>query len=317
MKKIYLLFAICISTLSCTKDEEPAEKAFVPDPTIISEYHELNNDGNIRYKYSFDNNGRILAFIDFLNDQTKYTYNFDLNNRLINISKYNSDGDVLESTDIIYNSDGKVLGIGDNSYSYNPNMADFLSIDGFIFPEATSNFYVLDNSYQEFVGEDDTEITFYYYIEDLDGNITKKCQYEIYSYHESEEIPSGSCWYGNATNWNYSNDLLLSIVPADRGNYFGYDSTTNPLFQGTTNLSFIAPFFDYYYLKYYFNNNLMSINNVNIEETEREDPYHHEYVYEFNELNLPISRTRQNYYHGDKEGELIDAKYYYQTDVIP
>lgn len=321
MKKLHLLFAVLFLIISCSKTDIKSEETFVPDPTIISEYHELDFNGDIRLKYLFDDNGRIKELIDISNNNIKYKYDFDSNNKLINISKYNEAGNVLTNTDIIYNTEGKIINFGDRTFSYNPDMTNYVSHEDFQFLEGSNNFYIEDNTYYnsgepkydpEFDEYSEQEITFKYYLENSDGLITSWCdQYEVFINYENELL-SASNWKASFrvyTNNNFSEEILRN---GESENHFNHDSSINSLFQGKTNLIYLSPILNSYQIDI-----LLSINNVIIQEPSSDDPEHDEYIYEFNDNDLPTSKTRQAFFQGNLESEYLYASYYYQGDVVP
>ena len=324
MKKIYLLFAICIFTFSCTKDEEPAEKAFVPDPTIISEYHLLYGNEEAQAKYIFDEYGRFSKYIDI--DDVSVSFEYDTNNRIINIIKTDLQDNSTEAFALGYDSDNRILSFGDRTFTYYPD----------------NHYYIEDSSYRssEWSNTDPnilfTEESMLKYSADANGIITSFCRTQVDSKTFLDtnitEIEGEWCSDGSYTLYY---DANVKSRDSGHGYDFRYNDDVNPLYFPDSNLSGLLVLFEYdellenknlYGLGYKGVENLFVIASQNnlIESGEFCSnsngcgPESNNYTYEFNGLNLPSQSTSQYYYVGSPEGTpYVNAKYYYQGDVIP
>ena len=278
------------------------------DPLIIAEYHSLDIlSGEISHKYRFDSNGRISQVVN-VNDNTIHTYNFDSENRLIKITENDSENMPLGSTEISYTSEGKILSVGERTFSYNPDLTNYVPVDGYTLPTNGNSFYIDDTSYYS----TSLDIGFKYLVEDMTGQVFDICnQYSIN--FESSNIIFEGCF--SDQHWYFSNNLLSYYGSFDSPKNPEYDTLINPLFQGSTNFANIVPFYNDYIL---FNKNFFSINNrIGLYYSIGEDPEHTEYVYDFNTLGLPVQSTVQYYFFAALENEYLYSKYYYQGDTIP
>ena len=98
---------------------------------------------------------------------------------------------------------------------------------------------------------------------------------------------------------------------------YTYLETSNPLYQQQTNLANIIPFLSSHpNQNIIFNTHLISLNN-RLRDNTIENAESGEYIYEYNELDLPISSIRQNYFYDALESETQYGNYYYQGDEIP
>lgn len=286
------------------------------DPLVITEYHRLDFSGEVRYKYSFDSNGRIAKVVNLLDSNTSYTSNFDSENRLINITISDSENTPIESIDISYTTESKIQSVGDRTFSYNPDILNYVPVNGYTLPVNGNNFYIDDTSY--YAGPEPTleipeqEFSFGYYVEDMNGQVTYACTDHQVIRNLSDEL--NTYCYSHIL-WHFSNNLLESYGTYDSPSYPEYDMLTNPLFQGSTNIVNIAPFLSQYSLL--LNKNFFSINNRNGIPAFGENPESIEFTYEFNALGLPTESTAQNYFLGVLESESLYSKYYYQGDEIP
>ncbi len=302
---------------------DPTETLIEFDPLIISEYHLITPDsGSITYRYVFDSNGRISKLINLIEIDNNYSYSFNSNNLLSNISKIDSDDNIVESIDIIYNSENKIISIGNRTFTYNPDLINYVPIPGYAFPFSIENFYIEDTTYyispEPPVGYEQ-EITFDYFKENSEGQITGSCDfYEIYRNH-LDEITYQGCF----TNvlWGYGDNQLTLEGTADFASFITFDANTNPMFQGETNLANIAPFFNHHSspinVEIVFKRDLLSINNIILIEGYEKDPEHTEFLYALNSINLPIESTIQYYYFDGLDSEHHFSNYYYQGDDIP
>ena len=287
------------------------------DPLIIAEYHELNSSGTIYYKYKFDSNGRINEMINLNETNNNYTYNFDSENRLINITRTDAGNMPLESIDITYNSENKIESINDRTFSYNPDLMDYVPVSGYTLPGVANNFYIDDTSYyadEEPTMNIDQEIIFTFFVADLNGQVIGSCQ--LFVYRSFLDEISEFCNQNDI--WQFTDNLLVTTGNSDFNVQHEFDTLINPVFQGATNITNLAPFlnntnFDHLV----FNKNFLSMHNRTHIAGDSDGGETTDFIYEFNALNLPIQSTIQYYQFGILDNEFIYGKYYYQGDEIP
>lgn len=259
MKKLLSLFLIfpivfaCNSTTS-SDDNEP-ENMF--DPTIIKEYHELDQNGLVLRKYKFDDNGRVSSME---NMSGTYLYSFDDLNRLISVINTNSSLNIV----IDYDSNGKVQSINDRSFVYNPTITDFISSQDFTFSSSDyDNFYIESSSYfssenPDFPDEDEIEYSFPVFFENNLGEIIGGCyHYEIILFTDSGTTFQG-CESGSEIFWNYQEQNLINDGVVEAEVYYEFNDYNNPLFSENDNIINLVPFFQSDQYNFILNRRLMS-----------------------------------------------------------
>ncbi len=325
MKNLLKLAVIFLLLFSCANNE-PFEEPFIPDPTIIAEYHILGSNEEPHTKYIFDEQGRFTTFN--IVDEVSISFEYDLNNRVLKFTKTDLQDNSTEIFDVSYDGDGRIATFGESTFTYH----------------AEGNYYTDDINYQtdDFIDESDpnilyTETYFKKYTADENGIITGFCGYEIISkkYLDTNitEIEWEGCNGLHGYSIGYSENVEGYTESTTSGHEYEYDENPNPLYHSQTNLWDLRILFEdqYNYNPYGFGHGgvenlfcIISQNNV-IDEGENCSSYGNacgpegiKYTYEFNALDLPIRVRRQGYYVGEPEGaELLYAKYYYQGEIIP
>jgi len=309
MKNLTLLFAVFTLTFSCTKTDDAGKAGFVPDPTIIAEYHKLHSNGNVYAKYIFDENGRFSQYINVGNTSTLYEY--DTNDRIINVIKTNLQDNSTETFALSYDSENRIISYGDRTFTYNP--------DG--------NYFIDDSSYNTHENPySDPEIlytseTFLKYYEDENGRIYKSEDYEIISMTNLTTNITEIYWEGPTGTSEYEWFYAVNATGKWQNGFpydYVYDENINPLYHSQSNLSDIMTIISggSGLFAVISQNNLIRSGESCVGDNPC-GPEGNDFTYNFNDLNLPTQSTSQYYYVGSPEGDsYVNAKYYYQTDEI-
>ncbi|MBR9914862.1 MAG: hypothetical protein GYB32_08550 [Algicola sp.] len=280
-----------------------SDEAF--DPTIIAEYHILNSEGNPTNRYKFDSNGRFKELQTF---DKHYYFTFNDAQQLTNLTTTTSNGTLISSEDIIYDANNRVIQIGDRNF-------EFYESDNYYIETET---YSIDGPYlyEDFNGDTIEEYEINYFKYSLyDGNpIVQLCYY-----YGGEQTNTNT---GEESEWGYCSDFEANQYTNNIENIcsdtdcvdFWHDSNTNPLY-GTTNLIDIYGFIRMFGEQPSKLDILISANNLT--GINYSDPSQINFLYTYNDYNLPYTVIRQ---YQDELGigsESDYAIYYYQGDIIP
>ncbi len=312
MKTVHCSFLVWLLVLSCSKTGETIEEIFVPDPTIISEYHHFNHDGSLMAKYIFDEIGRLSEYLR--PDYISVSYSYDENHKLIKIVKTDLQSNSNESFSLTYDSENRILNFGNNMFTYYPN-----------------GNYLIDSPHSEYeyIDENDnnilyTEILNHKYFINENGFINEYCGYEFYLKTYLDTNNTEIIWEGCGGIYFHSFEYLDNVITSsdqnDNNPIYIYDDNTNPLYFPESNildLALILP------TQYYGLNNsdlFPFVSKNNLIEWDNGDGGSESYKLEinFNDTNLPVKSYYQSYYLESPEGNpYVIAKYYYQGDTIP
>jgi len=291
--------------------DDPTETIIEFDPLIISEYHELNGSGEIRTKYTFNEEGDFYKFSD-IGANLSLIFEYDSDGKITTLVETDLLGTALNSIEISYDTDDKITSIGDHNYIYN----------------SVEEYYYDEDSYFESTYEAGdliyTEIGYLKFLtsESAVNNITRYCNYGYDSVYNTVTETY-------IEEYTYCNVLLDGIIEHDGINVIGHYnenddltyehfSSINPLYTDSNNLQILYVFLKtlnilneaFNYKVIWSQNNLQS----SIPEIE---PSSKIWLYNFNDLELPINSTIQSYYAGTLEYERLFSNYYYQGDAIP
>lgn len=298
-----------VSDVSDNGDDsnDPTETIIEFDPLIISEYHELNDSGEIRTKYTFNEEGDFYKFSD-IGANLSLIFEYDSEGKITTLMETDLLGTTLNSIEISYDTDDKITSIGDHNYIYN----------------SVEEYYYDEDSYFESTYEAGdliyTEIGYLKFLtsESAVNNITRYCNYGYDSVYNTVTETY-------IEEYTYCNVLLDGIIGHDGINVIGHYnenddltyehfSSINPLYTDTNNLQILYVFLKtlnilndtFNYKVIWSQNNLQS----SIPEI---DPSTKTWSYNFNDLELPIDSTIQI----SDAGTWLFANYYYQGDTIP
>lgn len=335
MKNLLKLSVVFVLLFSCANNE-PFEEPFIPDPTVIAEYHRLLPNGEVFKKYFFDESGR---FLKFQNLYSEFTLNleYDSENKITRVVKKDLNDIVIESHSVTYDSENRIASLNDTNFSF--HLANDTTPQGFNF---TGDYLTDDTNYNEYV-----------YTEGLEPNLseTERIQTRFYldeiqrvnSYHSlieiirtntetGEEVYYTSWWeHGGFTI--YYNELNNVMGTCELDNWvceeYSYNTSVNPLYAANSNIQNI-----FWVLKNY----IPEINEYDFVETlspncfgEFELPSDPDYIrkhiydYEYNPLDLPVNSTYQVYisecpscpFELQPDSQTPYGKYYYQGEIIP
>lgn len=290
---------------------DPTETIIEFDPQIISEYHELNSSGDVRTKYTFNEEGDFYKYSD-IGENLSLIFEYNPEGKITTIEETDLLGTVLNTHEISYDSNDRVESIGDHNYIYNTDEEFYYDVD----------------SYFESTYEDGdliyTEIGFLKFLtsESAVNNITRFCNYgydSIYNTVTETYIEE----------YTYCNVLYEGVIGHDGINVTGdynenddltyeHFSSINPLYTDSNNLQILYVFLKTLnILNYSFNYKVIWSQNNLLSSIPEIEPSSKIWSYNFNDIELPINSTIQSYYAGTLEYERLFAKYYYQGDEIP
>ncbi len=318
MKNLYLFFVISILMLSCSNNDDttnPVEEVFIPDSTIIAEYHVLNNTGEIRAKSIFDNNGLLHKYKNVTDDLT-LIFHYDSENKIVAITKTNVEETTLGTFNpITYDANNKVTSIGTSDFTFDISKNEYIDDTSY-----SSNEYIGGNYYEQEINYSKYKLNEYGFANDI-------CHLELIiitnlTTNETLEYPwcydsSWSCTYDSNYNISYT------FEGGDGVTSLNYDSLVNPLFNSNSNIRDIyALLKGTIYIQWFamYRTIFRTLSNNNLVYIHWDDgvgPERDKYIYEFNGLELPVTTVREIYYFDILEDSYVSAKYYYQGDEIP
>ena len=310
---IILLSGCCSEsdTILITQKQEETQQI---DFTTISEYHKIHNDGNVSIKYIFNIQGLLSQYYN-LNSSYTINYFYDSNNKLVNISKKELNGNLIDEKNIYYDNNDRIIKVNQLDYIYHQAGDYYHTGEGYYTPIITITNYNgddIESSLREYSTYKDSN---------LDG-IFEYCHYydsELTNLTTGQYIGNDLEEYCESSTFNFYWHDGENLTASNEYNRRTYDSNINPLHNDNSNIKYVIGFLhsDYAYGEIY--PEIISKNNIIYFEADIDGPEDTSYEYDFNNYSLPINRYSQQYYNSDTEGnqQYLSAKYYYQGDVIP
>lgn len=333
MKNLLKLTVIFLLLFSCANNE-PFEEPFIPDPTVIAEYHRVSSSDIVISKYYFDETGRFVK-LHRLSEDFSMNFEYDSGGRITSVLKKDLNDAILESHAITYDAENRIASLDDTNFSF--HLANDTTPEGYFF---AGDYLTDDTNYNE-----------YTYTEGLDPGLieTERIQTRLFlennqrvnSYHSlieiirnnietGEEVFYTSWWEsGGFTIFYDEHNNVLSTCELENWvcDEYSYNTSQNPLYATNTNIQNII-----WVLKRYIIDIderdfaiVLSANSFGELEPPSDPDYIRKYVYayEYNALDLPITCSYQIFIAicpscpFELQSEWPYGRYYYQGDVIP
>lgn len=300
MKKIYSLFVLILITFSCSESDslipsidsnnaasrQDINGLTVLDPTKLAKV--IFYPGTTYQKNWFFYPNGLLRKITDSNGTLLQKFVYYSNQNLLSSTKYS--GSFPVTTTYTYDNSVHINSINGNAINY----------------DAATNQYINGTSIVAL----------------NDQSLIVHEQYSYEDFYDFDEFgnPIYQTYLVSGISVGYTNNNLTASYLDDSpsSNHYQHDTNSNPFKTALYPICKSLGVFNFgnFSEKWVFSE-YNSINNVTEINYDIDDPESQKYVYTFNANNLPITRTRKDYYFGTLESTTLDVKYYYQGDVIP
>lgn len=277
MKKLYFLFFIALSFISC--DSDHSETAQTQSDKLARVDFRPGLAGERRWIF---NSNELLTEITTADGTPVEKFTYDTQSRVIQNTTYNSNGTVNNTYNITYDTGGFIDQINGNGYNYSYYDHKYLYVNGF-------------NTLICRLGS---------------NNLLQQLQ-NIYNDTVDQHVTSYNCNYNTGGNLTSYFSQGIAIGNSERS--YTYDNRTNPIKRGILSILKAKSIYD----PQFFIDGNSSTNNIATMNYANDDFENETYTYTYNSYNLPVTQTKSHFNGGVLQNTYVSAKYYYQGDILP